>query len=102
MIYEHNNVKQRHSNKFVPSLKKQITMSNQTQNKLFHYIISNTEIDDIQSRFISYKLELNKVENIIQIEMIKEYNFTFYTDNGSFKVTTVNVPLPISSVVRNK
>ena len=58
--------------------------------------------NDIQSRFISYKLELNKVENIIQIEMIKEYNFTFYTDNGSFKVTTVNVPLPISSVVRNK
>ena len=94
MIYEHNNVKQRH-------FKTKTTMSNQTQNKLFHYIISNTEIDDIQSRFISYKLELNKVENIIQIEMIKEHNFNFYTDNGSFKVTTVNVPLPISSLVRN-
>ncbi|MDC1375419.1 hypothetical protein N8294_09630, partial [Polaribacter sp.] len=69
-------------------------MSNQTQNKLFHYIISNTEIDDIQSRFISYKLQLNKVKNILQIEMIKEYNFTFHTDNGSYKVTTVNLPLP--------
>ena len=76
-------------------------MSNQTQNKLFYYIISNSEIDDIQSRFISYKLQLNKVKNILQIEMIKEYNFTFHTDNGSYKVTTVNLPLPISSVVRN-
>jgi hypothetical protein len=94
-MYVHNNVKQRH-------FKTQITMSNQVQNKLFNYIISNSEIDDIQSRFISYKLELNKVENIIQIEMIKEHNFNFHTDNGSFKVTTVNVPLPISSVVRNK
>ena len=34
--------------------------------------------------------------------MIKEHNFTFYTDNGSFKVTTVNVPLPISSVIKNR
>ena len=50
-------------------------MSNQTQNKLFHYIISNTEIDNIQSRFISYKLELNKVQNILQIEMINEHIF---------------------------
>ena len=83
------------------SFKTQITMSNQVQNKLFNYIISNSEIDDIQSRFISYKLELNKVENIIQIEMIKEHNFNFHTDNGSFKVKTVNVPLPISSVIRN-
>ncbi len=54
MMYVHNNVKQRH-------FKTQITMSNKTQNKLFNYIISNSEIDDIQSRFISYKLELNKV-----------------------------------------
>jgi hypothetical protein len=76
-------------------------MKSNIQNKLFHYIISNTEIDDIQSRFISYKLELNKVKNILKIEMIKEHNFTFHTDNGSFKVTTVNVPLPISLVVRN-
>jgi hypothetical protein len=39
-------------------------MSNQVQNKLFNYIISNSEIDDIQSRFISYKLELNQVQKI--------------------------------------
>ena len=43
-------------------------MSNKTQNKLFNYIISNTEIDDIQSRFISYKLELNEVKNILKRE----------------------------------
>ena len=76
-------------------------MSNQTQNKLFHYIISNTEIDDIQSRFIAYKLELNEVKIITLIENTEEHKFIFFTDNGSFKVTTVNVPLPISSVVRN-
>lgn len=69
-------------------------MSNQTQNKLFHYIISNTEIDDIQSRFISYKLELNEVKIITLIENTEEHNFTFHTDNGSFKVTKVNLPLP--------
>lgn len=57
MMYVHNNVKQRH-------FKTQITMSNKTQNKLFNYIISNSEIDDIQSRFISYKLELNQVQKI--------------------------------------
>jgi hypothetical protein len=76
-------------------------MNNNIQSNLFYYIISNSKIDDIQSRFISYKLELNKVKNITLIEFIKEHHFTFYTDNGSFKVKTVNVPLPISSVVRN-
>jgi len=76
-------------------------MNNNIQNNLFNYIILNSKIDDIQSRFISYKLELNKVKRIILIEFVKKHNFTFYTDNGSFKVKTVNVPLPISSVVRN-
>ena len=76
-------------------------MSNQTQNKLFHYIISNTEIDDIQSRFITHKLELNQVGKITLIENTEEHKFTFFTDNGAFKVKTVNLPLPISSVVRN-
>jgi hypothetical protein len=76
-------------------------MSNKTQNKLFNYIISNSEIDDIQSRFISYKLELNEVKNITLIENTEEHKFIFFTDNGSFKVTTVNLPLPISLVIRN-
>jgi hypothetical protein len=76
-------------------------MSNKTQNKLFNYIISNSEIDDIQSRFISYKLELNQVQKITLIENTEEHKFIFFTDNGSYKVKTVNVPLPISSVVKN-
>jgi len=71
-----------------------------TQNNLFNHIISNTEIDEIQCRYIAYKLELNQVEKITLIKNIEEYIFTFITDNGSFKVKTVNLPLPISSVVR--
>ncbi len=42
-------------------------MSKHTQNNLFNYIISNSEIDDIQSRFISYELELNQVQKIALI-----------------------------------
>jgi hypothetical protein len=76
-------------------------MKSNTQNNLFKHIISNTEIDEIQCRYIAYKLELNQVEKIILIENTEEHKFTFFTDNGSFKVTTVNLPLPISSVVRN-
>tara|TARA_B110000971_G_scaffold183309_1_gene190634 strand:+ start:2403 stop:2633 length:231 start_codon:yes stop_codon:yes gene_type:complete len=76
-------------------------MSNKTQNNLFNHIISNTEIDEIQCRYIAYKLELNQVEKIILIENTEEHKFTFFTDNGSFKVKTVNLPLPISSIVRN-
>jgi hypothetical protein len=75
-------------------------MSKHTQNNLFNYIISNSEIDDIQSRFISYKLELAQVNYIKEIILKKEYHFTFYTDNGLFDIKTVNVPLPISSVIR--
>jgi len=76
-------------------------MKSNTQNNLFNYIISNTEIDEIQCRYIAYKLELNQVEKITLIENTEEHKFTFFTDNGSFKVKIVNVPLPISSVVRN-
>ena len=37
---------------------------------------------------------------IQQLLNTEEHKFTFFTDNGSFKVKTVNLPLPISSVVR--
>ena len=46
-------------------------------------------------------MSFNKVKNITLIELIKESHYTYYTDNGSYKIKTVNVPLPISSVVRN-
>ena len=75
-------------------------MSKHTQNNLFNYIISNSEIDDIQSRFISYKLELAEVKYIKEIILKKEHHFTFYTDIGLFDIKTVNVPLPISLVIR--
>jgi len=46
-------------------------------------------------------MSFNKVKIITLIELIKESHYTFYTDNGSYKVKTVNVPLPISSIVKN-
>ena len=75
-------------------------MKSYIQNNLFNHIISNTEIDEIQCRYIAYKLELNQLEKITLIENIEEHKFTFFTDNGSFKVTKVNLTLPISLVVR--
>lgn len=76
-------------------------MNKTNQNNLYKYIISNTEIDEIQCRYIAYKLENYNVKTITLIEPIKTFHFNFYTDNGSYKVKTVNLPLPISSVVRN-
>ena len=46
-------------------------------------------------------MSFNKVKIITLIELIKECHYNFYTDNGSYKIKTVNVPLPISSVVKN-
>ena len=71
-------------------------MKSNIQNNLFKHIISNTEIDEIQCRYIAYKLELNQVEKITLIENTEEHKFIFFNDNGSFKVKTVNLPLPIS------
>ena len=75
-------------------------MANKTQNLLFNFIRIYTNIDDIQSRFISYKLELENVKNINEISEDKAHNYTFDTDSGFFKVITVNLPLPISKVTR--
>jgi hypothetical protein len=70
-------------------------MKSNTQNNLFNHIISNTEIDEIQCRYIAYKLELNQVEKITLIENTEEHKFTFFADNGSFKVKIVNLPSAI-------
>ena len=75
-------------------------MANKTQNTLFNFIIFNSNIDDIQSRFISYKLELEQVKNITVIEQKNTHNYIFKTDNGFFKVKTVDIPLPISTVTK--
>ena len=75
-------------------------MANKTQKTLFNFIISNSNIDDIQSRFISYKLELENVKVIKVIELDNKHHYTFETDNGFFKVKTVNIPLPISTITK--
>ena len=68
-------------------------MPNKTQNSLFHYIISNSEIDDIQSRFISYKLELGNVKTIKAIKKTEVDVYIFTTDVGGFTIKTVNLPI---------
>ena len=51
--------------------------------------ISNSEINDIQSRFISYKLELNKVENEQICDTSPSFNSISSLDisYNSFRIT---------------
>ena len=73
-------------------------MPNKTQNSLFNYIISNSDIDDIQCRFISYKLELGKCKMIKAIKKTEVDNYIFTTDVGTFAIKTVNLPIPITRI----
>ena len=41
-----------------------------TQNALFKHLLDATEIDDIQCRYIAFKLAENSVKTIISIERI--------------------------------
>lgn len=75
-------------------------MKETTQNKLFNFIINNSNIDDIQSRFISYKLETSSVKKIDSIIQNKDYEYTFKTSEGTFKIKTVNLPIPITTVIK--
>ena len=75
-------------------------MKETTQNKLFNFIINNSNIDDIQSRFISYKLETSSVKQIDSIIQNKDYEYTFKTSEGTFKIKTVNLPIPITTVIK--
>ena len=75
-------------------------MKETTQNKLFNFIINNSNIDDIQSRFISYKLETSSVKEIDSIIQNKDYEYTFKTSEGTFKIKTVNLPIPITTVIK--
>ena len=70
-----------------------------TQNSLFKRLLEATEIDDIQCRYIAFKLAENNVKTIISIEQIETLKYTLKTDNGSYKIETTNLPLPISRVV---
>ena len=70
-----------------------------SQNALFKHLLEATEIDDIQCRYIAFKLAENSVKRIISIQQTEPLKYTLKTDNGSYKVEATDLPLPISRVV---
>ena len=74
-------------------------MKTTLQNSLFKHLLEATEIDDIQCRYIAFKLAENSVKTIISIERIETLKYTLKTDNGRYKVEATDLPLPISRVV---
>ena len=63
------------------------------------YTTKITKIDDIQCRYIAFRLTENNVKTIISIELIDKLIYSLKTDNGSYKVEATDLPLPISRVV---
>ena len=63
------------------------------------YTTKITKIDDIQCRYIAFRLTENNVKTIISIERIDKLIYSLKTDNGSYKVEATDLPLPISRVV---
>ena len=74
-------------------------MKTTNQNSLFKHLLETTEIDDIQCRYIAFRLAENSVKTIISIERIDKLKYTLKTDNGYYLVEATNLPLPISRVV---
>lgn len=70
-----------------------------TQNSLFKHLLEATEIDDIQCRYIAFKLNENSVKTIISIEQTDKLKYNLKTDNGSYRVEVTELLLPISKVV---
>ena len=70
-----------------------------TQNSLFKHLLEATEIDNIQCRYIAFKLAENSVKRIVSIQQIEPLKYNLKTDNGSYKVEATDLPLPISRVV---
>ena len=75
-------------------------MKTTLQNTLFKHLLEATEIDDIQCRYVAFKLAENSVKTIISIERIDKLKYNLKTDNGSYKVEATDLPLPISKVER--
>ena len=69
-----------------------------SQNALFKHLLKATEIDNIQCRYIAFKLAENNVKTIISIERIDKLIYTLKTDNGSYIVEATDLPLPITKV----
>ena len=73
-----------------------------SQNALFKHLLEATEIDDIQCRYIAFKLAENSVKRIVSIRQTEPLKYTLKTDNGSYKVEATDLPLPISRLMRTK
>ena len=71
-----------------------------TQNALFKHLLKATEIDDIQCRYIAFKLVENSVKRIVSIQQTEPLKYNLKTDNGSYLVEATDLPLPISKVER--
>lgn len=69
-------------------------------NSLFKHLLEATEIDNIQCRYIAFKLAENSVKRIVSIQQTEPLKYNLKTDNGSYKVEGSNLPLPISKVKR--
>ena len=77
-------------------------MKTSIQNSLFKHLNDATEIDDIQCRYIAFKLAENSVKRIVSIQQKEPLKYTLKTDNGSYKVEATDLPLPISKVEKFK
>ena len=55
-------------------------------NSLFKLLLEATEIDDIQCRYIAFKLAENSVKRVVSIKQIDKLKYTLKTDNGSYLV----------------
>ena len=75
------------------------TTPTSTQNSLFKRLLEATEIDDIQCRYVAFKLAENSVKTIIRIERIDKLKYSLNTNSGSYLVEANDLPLPISRVV---
>ena len=69
-----------------------------SQNTLFKHLLEATEIDNIQCRYIAFKLAENSVKRIISIQQTEPLKYTFKTDNGNYKIEATELPLPITKV----
>ena len=68
-------------------------------NSLFKHLLEASEIDDIQCRYIAFKLAENSVKRIVLIKQIEPLKYTLKTDNGDYKVEPTDLPLPITKIV---
>ena len=73
-------------------------MKTTNQNSLFKHLLEATEIDDIQCRYIAFRLTENNVKTITSIERIEPLKYSLKTDNGSYKIEATELPLPITKI----